>query len=586
MSTSDLVGRTLGQYQVVEAIGEGGMASVFRAVQPQLGRELALKILSNDLAWQPGFLERFENEARTLARLDHPYILPIYDFGTIGSVMFIATPLVRGGTLRDLLNGDALPLGTAWRYINMIGDALHHAHEAGVIHRDLKPSNILLHQDGRAFLADFGLCRGAATANGLTQHGFAVGTPGFMSPEQAMGQEVDRRADVYAFAVIAYEMLCGQRPFMAETGQELVMAHIYQPVPSAVAFNRALPAEVDVILGAALAKQPDQRTPSVAHFVQDLNAALMVTVQQAAQTPYPLPTLDAGRGLAPAATVPPPPGAPPPQPLPSTPAPSAVAYALPSAVAGLAPSAAAPVASAILSAVAVADGQPTPSGLITTSAVATLEHMGVRRLRSTGRPLQNSFFYHCFHAAMDVAGDQHWQHLLIAAGLTQYVHADPPSDGVPSVPSNHVALLQNGFETLYGAHAVEKLREWGRLASELEIASDRYHLSRLANPLGGQQKRVGHLLGTFCNGMDAVRGERLHEWRQIDPGRFWLVIYANPAAEGLVRSDRNCQFWVSVLESLLRWAGLANDWVVDELECGAVTRIGDCVFTVRSRKLV
>jgi serine/threonine-protein kinase len=160
MLSEDLSGSSLGQYQIVERIGSGGMAVVYRAIQPSLGREVALKVLSPALVYQDGFIQRFENEARVLARLEHPHILPIHDFATVDGHTFIATPVIRGGTLRDRINGplaDGLILGC----LSRVADALDHAHAVGVVHRDLKPSNVLMHRDGRPVLADFGLARGA-----------------------------------------------------------------------------------------------------------------------------------------------------------------------------------------------------------------------------------------------------------------------------------------------------------------------------------------------------------------------------------------------------------------------------------------
>jgi serine/threonine protein kinase len=173
----DLTGTRLGQYEVVERLGGGGMAVVYRAVQQPLGREVALKALSSELFQDDGFVKRFETEAKTLAKLDHPNILPIYDFELNEGVAYLTMPLIRGGTLRDILNRGPLDTLTAWRYLREIGDGLQHAHDAGIVHRDLKPTNVLIHADGRAMLADFGLARGAGQPTHLTTIGLAIGTP-------------------------------------------------------------------------------------------------------------------------------------------------------------------------------------------------------------------------------------------------------------------------------------------------------------------------------------------------------------------------------------------------------------------------
>src|SRR5436309_9889346 len=160
-SMQDLSGKRVANYEIKERLGAGGMAVVYRAVQQPLNREIALKAFVPALVQDQGFLQRFELEAKTLARLEHPNILPIYDFGIAGDVVFITMPLIRGGTLREVLDRGPLDGATAWRYLREVGLGLQYAHDAGIIHRDLKPNNVLLHPDGRAVLADFGLARSA-----------------------------------------------------------------------------------------------------------------------------------------------------------------------------------------------------------------------------------------------------------------------------------------------------------------------------------------------------------------------------------------------------------------------------------------
>lgn len=265
----NLTGQTLGRYDIVESLGQGGTAQVYRAVQQPLGRPVAIKVLSPVLVEEPGFVKRFENEARVLAQLDHPNILPIYDFDEVDGLIYIAMPLVRGGTLRDLLDRGPMDTVTAWRYLRETGDALHHAHQAGIVHRDLKPTNILVHADGRALLADFGLARASSDTH-LTQVGHTVGTPGYMSPEQVMGHDVDQRTDIYALGVLTFEMLTGRMPFPGTTAMEIAMATVSAPVPSATALNRTLPDELDLLLGRVLAKEPGNRPPTAEILVREL----------------------------------------------------------------------------------------------------------------------------------------------------------------------------------------------------------------------------------------------------------------------------------------------------------------------------
>jgi len=258
----DLTGTRVGSYEIVERLGGGGMAVVYRAVQQPLGREVALKALSPELFQDDGFVKRFEAEAKTLAKLDHPNILPIYDFELGEGLAYLTMPLIRGGTLRDILNRGPLDTLSAWRYLREIGDGLQHAHDAGIVHRDLKPTNVLIHSDGRAMLADFGLARGAGQPTHLTTVGLAIGTPGYMAPEQVMGHDVDRRADIYAMGVLTFEMLTGRLPFIGANRMEVAYATVNSPIPSAAKLNVVLPDELDMLLAKVLAKDPAQRCVS------------------------------------------------------------------------------------------------------------------------------------------------------------------------------------------------------------------------------------------------------------------------------------------------------------------------------------
>src|SRR5437763_10723929 len=259
----DLAGTRLGSYEIVERLGGGGMAVVYRAVQQPLGREVALKALSPELLQDEGFVKRFEAEAKTLAKLDHPNILQIYDFELSDGVAYLTMPLVRGGTLRDILKRGPLDALSAWRYLREVGDGLQHAHDAGIVHRDLKPTNVLIHSDGRALLADFGLARGAGQPTHLTTIGLAIGTPGYMSPEQVMGHDVDRRADIYAMGALTFEMLTGRLPYVGANRMEVAYSTVNSPLPSAVKISPNLPDELDQLLQKVLAKDPNERPQTV-----------------------------------------------------------------------------------------------------------------------------------------------------------------------------------------------------------------------------------------------------------------------------------------------------------------------------------
>ena len=219
----DLSGKQLGVYRVVSLQGEGGMAAVFKAYQPAMDRYVALKVLPRHFASNPQFVARFEQEARVLARLQHPHILPVFDFGEADGYTYLVMPLVTGGTLVNLLTGQPLPLAQVRTLISQVGDALDYAHTQGLIHRDVKPSNVLRDQRGNCLLTDFGLAKILEGAPGLTTSSGILGTPAYMSPEQGLGQPLSCRTDIYALGVILYEMATGRAPYLADTPMAIVV---------------------------------------------------------------------------------------------------------------------------------------------------------------------------------------------------------------------------------------------------------------------------------------------------------------------------------------------------------------------------
>lgn len=217
-----LISQTLGNYEIVSKLGKGGMATVYRARQVTMQRDVAIKVMSADLSADPEFVARFEREAHVIARLEHPRILPVHDFGHEGELFYLVMRLVEGESLYYRLKRGPLPLKTAARFVGQIGEALDYAHAEGVIHRDLKPNNILIDQWDNLYLMDFGLAKMLASAQSLTQSGTVLGTPAYMAPEQAemSGLDVDTRADVYSLGVLLYELLTGAPPFSADELQK------------------------------------------------------------------------------------------------------------------------------------------------------------------------------------------------------------------------------------------------------------------------------------------------------------------------------------------------------------------------------
>jgi serine/threonine protein kinase len=275
-------GSMMAGYRLEAQVGAGGMAVVFRARDERLGRLVALKVLAPALAADPAFRRRFIAESRAAATVDHPHIIPIYEAGEAGGALFIAMRFVRGGDLRGMLDREGvLPPARATGFISPVASALDAAHRAGLVHRDVKPANILVdaHTDlpDHVYLSDFGVSKGAIASVSLTGAGHFLGTPDYSAPEQIQGQVVDGRADQYALACVAYQLLTGWVPFQRDQGMAVLLAHLSEPPPSLVARRPGLPAAADRVLARALAKVPEKRYPTCAEFADALREALGLT---------------------------------------------------------------------------------------------------------------------------------------------------------------------------------------------------------------------------------------------------------------------------------------------------------------------
>ena len=285
-------GQEFGPYRVVEQAGKGGMATVYKAYQASLSRFVALKLLPDDLAQEPEFLERFELEAKAVANLRHPNIPAVHDFGTLDGVSYFVTDYVDGGTLSDQV-GKPLPLSYTSDILRPIASALDYAHSRGVLHRDIKPSNILLARDGTPFLNDFGLARILVPNEKLTSQNALMGTPAYMAPEQGQGLELTPAADIYALATVAYEMLTGHVPFEAETPAAVIIALISSPLPPPRQINPALSEEVEQVLLKGLAKAPEDRYQTAGQFVAALAGAASAPIAAAPISATPAPATPA-----------------------------------------------------------------------------------------------------------------------------------------------------------------------------------------------------------------------------------------------------------------------------------------------------
>ncbi|MCB9436607.1 MAG: serine/threonine protein kinase [Anaerolineales bacterium] len=264
----------VGQYELLEEIGRGGMATVFRAYQTSVGRDVAVKIIHKAISMDPIAVARFTSEARLIARLEHPHILPVYDFDGTHDPPYIVMRYLPTGTLDDILQRAKLPIGEVLHIFKQIGSALDYAHRQGVVHRDVKPSNIMIDGEANAWLSDFGIARLVEGGQGLTASGAAIGTPGYMSPEQGLGTEIDGRADIYSLGVILFKMMTGLLPFTGETAMGTIMLHINEPVPSILALNPELPVEFQRLIEKAMAKKANDRYQTAAELVHDLEQVL------------------------------------------------------------------------------------------------------------------------------------------------------------------------------------------------------------------------------------------------------------------------------------------------------------------------
>lgn len=246
-------------YDIQGEIGEGAMATVYLATQRSLERKVALKVMAAALAADPSFCERFLREGRTLARLSHPNTVTIHDIGNVDALYYMAMEYLPNGTLKERIAAGLTP-EQGLVYIRQIASALGYAHAQGLVHRDVKPANILFRADGTAVLSDFGIAKSLDDRTQFTQAGFAVGTPSYMSPEQARGQEIDGRADLYALGVVLYEILVGKLPYNGNDALSTALAHLTEPLPELPLHH----GRYQHILSKLLAKDPNERYPDAA----------------------------------------------------------------------------------------------------------------------------------------------------------------------------------------------------------------------------------------------------------------------------------------------------------------------------------
>jgi serine/threonine protein kinase len=258
------VGENVGPYRIIEQLGQGGMATVYKAYHAALDRYVAIKALHPAFGEDQSFLSRFQREARLVAKLEHPNIVPVYDYAEHEGRPYLVMKFIEGDTLKARLTERPLSSAEIEKVVGAVGSALAYAHQQGILHRDIKPSNVLVASDGQLYLADFGLARIAQSGESTLSSDMIMGTPQYISPEQAMGKkDLDEGTDIYSFGVMIYEMVVGQVPFNADTPFSIIHDHIYSPLPMPRAVNPKVPESVERVLLKALAKERVDRYPDV-----------------------------------------------------------------------------------------------------------------------------------------------------------------------------------------------------------------------------------------------------------------------------------------------------------------------------------
>jgi serine/threonine-protein kinase len=293
MEIENLINQQVDQYRVTSLLARGGMAEVYIAQDVNLQREVVLKVMLATLAQNESFAARFRREAQTTARLNHPNIVQVYGAGfTPAGRPYLAMQYVRGGSLQDwleklALEGKRLATADSLKIVSQIADALNAAHEANIIHRDLKPSNILLHSNGTPVLTDLGIAAVRSELTRLTQTGSVMGTPQYMSPEQAMGKSVDGRSDIYSLGIILYQLLAGQAPFAADSPVALLHQHVHEPPPPLIDIRPDLAPSTYRTVEICLQKEREHRFQTASQLVVALEHT---AIDEGLRTPTAVPT--------------------------------------------------------------------------------------------------------------------------------------------------------------------------------------------------------------------------------------------------------------------------------------------------------
>ncbi len=288
---TELIGKTLGYYRILEVVGQGGMATVYRAEDLRDEKVAAVKVMLPYLSRDEGLKKRFRQEAKMLSRLKHPNIVPILDYGEENGHLYYVLPYLPLGSLTDRLTNGPISIEETAQIISQAAAALQHAHDEGVVHRDVKPSNILLDEHGTAQLSDFGFAYWSEATLDLTGSGL-VGTPGYMSPEQCLGEGITELSDQYSLGVVLYRLVVGRIPFEGETPLAIALKHINEPLPPPREVNHGVPVPIENVLTTVLDKNPKNRYGSIAIFNDALQEAILTSVQNGHELTAVMPRLN------------------------------------------------------------------------------------------------------------------------------------------------------------------------------------------------------------------------------------------------------------------------------------------------------
>jgi serine/threonine protein kinase len=288
---TELIGKTLGHYRILEVVGQGGMATVYRAEDLRDEKIAAVKVMLPYLSRDEGLKKRFRQEAKVLSRLKHPNIVPILDYGEENGHLYYVLPYMPLGSLSDRLTNGPISIEETAEIISQSAAALQHAHDKSVVHRDVKPSNILLDEQGKAQLSDFGFAYWSEATLDLTGSGL-VGTPGYMSPEQCLGEGITELSDQYSLGVVLYRLVVGRIPFEGETPLAVALKHINEPLPPPREVNHGVPVPIENVLITALDKNPKNRYGSIAIFNEALQDAILTSVQNGHELTAVMPRLN------------------------------------------------------------------------------------------------------------------------------------------------------------------------------------------------------------------------------------------------------------------------------------------------------